>query len=212
MSLYAYDEGLLKYLKEALSFDNIINSAESSAFSNIVEEGEERKDLKVEVPMISFWRTANPLAIDGGGPFGLRHRGRVVGGDSEVVRRWRALPINISYQITIWSDRRREVDDIFRELIMYLTTDNPMIEVKFEGRDEAEKFVIEVVDTDDGTDIDSFGDRGRLYTTHILIDVKEAQLVFDNYSPRSKDIKVRTLTYDSYDNDKLDPKGSVGNN
>lgn len=196
MSLYAYDQGLLNYLKDALSFDNIINSAESSAFSNIVEESEEERNLKVEVPMISFWRTSNPLTIDGGGPFGLRHRGRVVGGSDEFSHRWRALPITISYQITIWSDRRKEVDDIFRELIMYLTTDNPMIEVQFDGRDDPEKFVLEVTDIDDGTDIDSFSDRGRLYTTHIMVDVKEAQLIFDRYSPRAKDIKVRLLSID----------------
>lgn len=200
MSLYAYDQGLLNYLKDALSFDNIINSAESAAFSNIVEEGDEEKDLKIEVPMISFWRTANPLTIDGGGPFGLRHRGRIIGGTEEISHRWRALPITISYQITIWSDRRKEVDDIFRELIMYLTTDNPMIEVQFDGRDEPEKFVLEVTDTDDGTDIESFDDRGRLYMTHIMVDVKEAQLIFDRYSPRAKDIKIRAFAVNDLDN------------
>lgn len=196
MSLYAYDEGLLKYLKEALNFSNIINSAESVAFSNTVEEGEEKKNLKIEVPMISFWRTANPLSIEGGGPFGLRHRGVVIDKDDDNVHRWRALPINISYQITIWSDKRREVDDIFRELMMYMITDNPHIEVKFDGRDTPEKFLIEVTDTDDGTDIDGFDERGRLYMTHILIDIKEAQLIFDRYSPRAKDIPVRSLVID----------------
>ena len=196
MSLYAYDEGLLKYLKEALNFSNIINSAESVAFSNIVEEGEEKKNLKIEVPMISFWRTANPLSIEGGGPFGLRHRGRLIGQDDDKTHRWRALPINISYQITIWSDKRREVDDIFRELMMYMITDNPHIEVKFDGRNTPEKFLIEVTDTDDGTDIDGFDERGRLYMTHILIDIKEAQLIFDRYSPRAKDIPVRSLVID----------------
>ena len=196
MSLYAYDDGLLKYLKEALNFSNIMNSAESVAFSNIVEEGEEKKNLRIEVPMISFWRTANPLAVEGGGSFGLRHRGRLIGQDDDNTHRWRALPINISYQITIWSDKRREVDDIFRELMMYLMIDNPHIEVKFEGRDTPEKFLIEVTDTDDGTDIEGFDERGRLYMTHILIDIKEAQLIFDRYSPRAKDIPVRSLVID----------------
>ena len=51
---------------------------------------------------------------------------------------WRTLPVTLSYQITIWSDRRSEVDDIYRELMMYLVTDNPHITLKLDGMEVPE--------------------------------------------------------------------------
>lgn len=194
MSLYAYDAGLLKYLKEAMNFDNIINSAESTAFS--VTGGKSEK-VEVKFPLISFWRTANPV-IDGGGNFAMRRRGMMTSvsyEDSSGIR-WRALPIQLSYQITIWSNKRREVDDIYRELIMYLMTDNPHIEVFCQGMEKPEKFVIQVTDTDAGTDVDSFSDKGRIYTQNILIDIPEAQLLFSREVPIASKLEVRTVVID----------------
>ena len=192
MSLAAYDEGLLSYLKEALSFDNIINSAESKAFDNISDKTE---GVQVKFPMISFWRIANPVAIEGGGNFPMRHRGKLMSSDTESSTgvRWRALPVNLSYQITIWSDRRREVDDIYRELIMYLMTDNPHIVVKLEGMDTPEEFVVQVIDTDTSTDVDSFSDKGRIYTQNIMVDIPEAQLLFSREIPLAKNMEIRTV-------------------
>ena len=146
MSLAAYDEGVLKYLKDAMNFDNIINSAESRAFGDVAEHTDK---VKVKFPLISFWRIANPVDFPGGN-FAMRHRGKIVQTDYTDQKgvRWRALPVKLTYQITTWSDRRREVDDIYRELMMYLMTDNPHIEVMMEGMEVPEKFVLEVTDTD----------------------------------------------------------------
>lgn len=199
MSLAAYDEGVLKYLKDALNFDNIINSAESRAFDDIAEHTDK---VKVKFPMISFWRTANPVDFPGGN-FAMRHRGKTVltnYTDNKGVR-WRALPVKLTYQITIWSDRRQEVDDIYRELMMYLITDNPHIEVMMEGMEVPEKFVLEVTDTDTTTDVDSFADRGRIYTQNILVDVPEAQLLFSKEFPIASKIEVRSVIVDDLDSE-----------
>lgn len=200
MSLAAYDEGLLNYLKETLSFPNVINSAESQAWDNfadedLVEGNREKKKAEVTLPMVSFWRIANPLTHVGGGNFAMRRRGRIADKDEDsgTAIRWRSLPISLSYQITIWSDRRREVDDIFRELIMYLVTDNPHISIKLEGMETPEEFMLEVVDTDSSTDVDSFDNRGRIYTQHILVDVTDAQLFFSREVSLTKNIPLRTV-------------------
>lgn len=197
MSLAAYDEGLLKYLKEALNFDNIVNSAESKAFDNIADHTD---GVKVNFPLISFWRVSNPVELPGGN-FAMRHRGKIMSTDYQELKgvRWRALPVRLTYQITIWSDRRREVDDIYRELMMYLMTDNPHITVQMDGMEVPEDFVLEVTDTDTTTDIDSFSDRGRIYTQNILVDVPEAQLLFSREFPIAKNIKVRSVVIDHLD-------------
>lgn len=199
MSLAAYDEGVLKYLKDAMNFDNIINSAESRAFEDVAEHTDK---VKVKFPLISFWRIANPVDFPGGN-FAMRHRGKIVQTDYTDQKgvRWRALPVKLTYQITIWSDRRREVDDIYRELMMYLMTDNPHIEVMMEGMEVPEKFVLEVTDTDTTTDVDSFADRGRIYTQNILVDVPEAQLLFSKEFPIASKIEPRFVIIDGLDSE-----------
>lgn len=199
MSLAAYDEGVLKYLKDAMNFDNIINSAESRAFEDVAEHTDK---VKVKFPLISFWRVANPVDFPGGN-FAMRHRGKIVQTDYTDQKgvRWRALPVKLTYQITIWSDRRREVDDIYRELMMYLMTDNPHIEVMMEGMEVPEKFVLEVTDTDTTTDVDSFADRGRIYTQNILVDVPEAQLLFSKEFPIASKIEPRFIIIDGLDSE-----------
>ena len=199
MSLAAYDEGVLKYLKDAMNFDNIINSAESRAFEDVAEHTDK---VKVKFPLISFWRTANPVDFPGGN-FAMRHRGKIVQTDYTDHKgvRWRALPVKLTYQITIWSDKRREVDDIYRELMMYLMTDNPHIEVMMEGMEVPEKFVLEVTDTDTTTDVDSFADRGRIYTQNILVDVPEAQLLFSKEFPIASKIEPRYVVIDDLDSE-----------
>lgn len=199
MSLAAYDEGVLKYLKDAMNFDNIINSAESRAFEDVAEHTDK---VKVKFPLISFWRIANPVDFPGGN-FAMRHRGKIVQTDYTDQKgvRWRALPVKLTYQITIWSDRRREVDDIYRELMMYLMTDNPHIEVMMEGMEVPEKFVLEVTDTDTTTDVDSFADRGRIYTQNILVDVPEAQLLFSKEFPIASKIEPRFIIIDGLDSE-----------
>lgn len=191
--LGAYDEGLLIYLKEALSFPNIVNAADSKAFDTSADK--EAEEVEIQLPMISFWRIANPLTHDGGGNFALRHRGMRVSTDKEncVAGYWRGLPVNLSYQLTIWSDKRREVDDIYRELMMYLITDNPEITVFMEGMNVPEKFPIHVTDTDTSTDVDSFADRGRLYTQNIMLDIEDAHLLFSRDIRLAKDIPIRTV-------------------
>jgi hypothetical protein len=198
MSLAAYDKGLLNYLKGALNFPNIINSAESKAFDSIAELMEDitnKKKIEIQLPMISFWRIANPITEDTSGSFGLRHRGQSVkiDTDSSTGTRWRSLPVNLSYQITIWSDKRREVDDIYRELIMYLITDNPYISVQLEGMTEPQEFALQVVDSDTSTDVDSFSDKGRIYTQNIMVDVPSAQLIFSKDYPIASNIEIRTI-------------------
>lgn len=198
MSLGAYDQGLLTYLKDALNFPNIINSAESQAWDNFANEdltanGRLKKVAEVTLPMISFWRIANPLTYVGGGNFAMRQRGRVASKNEEegTAVRWRSLPISLSYQITIWSDKREEVDDIYRELIMYLVTDNPHISIQLEGMETPQEFMLEVVDTDTSTDVDSFDNYGRIYTQHILVDITDAQLFFSKDVKLTKDMSLR---------------------
>lgn len=195
MSLPCYDQALLNYLRSCLSFDNIIKADESKVMETSIDKrsNESNHDVTVSLPMISFARTSISLPYgEGVGNMHARKSGKIVNKDYKnlTVDKYRSIPIVIQYQITIYSDNRREVDDIFRELLMYITTDNPILEVDF-GYGKPDKFSMIVTDIDENTDVESFTDKGKLYTSNIILEIKEAQLVFLSTSKLTKEIPIR---------------------
>ena len=56
-----------------------------------------------------------------------------------------------------------------------------------------EEFYIHVTDTDTSIDVDSFSDKGRLYTQNIMIDIQDAQLIFSRNVTLAKNMEIRTI-------------------
>lgn len=197
MSMILYDEALLSYLKRILQFDNIINSADTEAWDNSADEdmpetGRTGRIAEVKLPMVSFWRTSYPLENAQGGNWYARHQGRLVEKSSDNTDgiTLRSLDTTINYQITIWSDKRYEVDDIFCELLMHLCTDHPQLEVNLSDDITPQKFNIQLVDTDTSPDVTTFDDKGRVYVQHIMISIDEAKIFFRNGDKLAKDIPI----------------------
>lgn len=185
MSLYLYDEAFNKYLLDAMSFANIVNADESESF-NVSADKHENIDTEIQLPMISFWRVSNPLNSIGIGNFSERLYGRTMSKnlvDFESIN-YRSIPIDLNYQLTIWSDSRHQVDDIFRELIMYISTDNPVLSLYLPDiepeflEDEYLDFNLRLLDVDTTIDTSKFVNQGRIYKQHLIITVDEARLFF----------------------------------
>lgn len=211
MSLKRFDEALKKKLLKV--FPNTIMSSLSDALANSRDteisvqspvNGSEDSTFEatkdgvfVKVPLIAFDRISNNYNFEYQANDFHSRRGRFVIPPEELepttTKRVQVLPLLIVYQIDIISDKREEVDDIFRELSMYLLEHNSL-EVEFNGEMvDTEKFTITLVESDTTTDIETFSDRGRVYRQTITVEIREAKLLFERDVHLIRDIPVRFI-------------------
>lgn len=206
MSLSAYDKALESKLK--IVFPNVINSSEDSAlfnsaerYSNIPKKESDKSKATIALPMISFWRVENPPNIYGSmeGNFPLVNKGLLLRDKDNYIQ---SIPISIQYQVSIWSDRRQEVDDIYREFLMYILHDEPYLRVKVDKFNITEDFTLLLVDSSTNIDTSSFIDGGRMYRQDIILEIDNAKLWYTGSEVnRVKDIEVRFYTDDSNESD-----------
>lgn len=205
MSLESYDEALKKKLESV--FPNVVFSSLSKAFTHTADsevlsqthDGElrqkEKKEQIVALPMIAFDRINNGLNFEFRANDPAIRRGRFVIKEEEPLLE-KTLPINPQYQIDIVSDRRVEVDGIWRELVMFLYT-NPLLEVEFGGKTPfVESFPLKIMDTDNTTDIEDFSNTGRIYRQTLTVEIPQAQLFFLDSADLIKNIPIRTIQLD----------------
>lgn len=197
MSLECYDQGLLRYLQDHLNFTNIVNAEDEKALSYSVDMISDAKDLKIKLPMISFWRMSNNLTNESAGNFFAKHSGRLMSKDTSKLKGYgvRELDVNIVYQITIWASTRKVCDDIFRELAMLLITDDPHVPVYIPGMESPEYFDIIVTDSDTSVDLSNFEDQGRLYRQNLTVEMPDARLVFSKESKLIANIPLKLYTF-----------------
>ena len=153
---------------------------------------EDRKEKNVvKLPLIAFDRINNPFALDYSANDPMVRRGRFI---IEKEFRERAFPITPQYQIDIISDKRVEVDDIWRELVMYLYI-NPNVDVTYgNGEDKfTETYPIKLLDTDNTTDVESFSDRGVLYRQTISLEITNAKMLFKSDTKLIETIPLRIV-------------------
>lgn len=201
MSLDIYDKALYKKISEV--FPNVINSTEDSTFDNVAEKNMniptkelEDENPKVVLPLVSFWRTGNPpnILAEGEGNYPAILRGVLRKDGYNLTGKYiRTFPISISYQISIWSDRRKEVDDIYREFLMMFIIDEPYLSIKVD-EDYFEEFSLQLVDSFTNIDTMSFPNKGRLYRQDIVIDIPNAKLFYDGESTKLvKNMETRNI-------------------
>lgn len=154
----------------------------------------------VKFPMIAFDRINNPFGTEFFGNDPSIRRGRFNG-----IVRERAFPVTPQYQIDIISDRRHEVDEIWRELVMYLYLYKE-IEVNYSPdtpEETVQKYYIELLDTDNTTDIDTFGDNGRVYRQTLSLQVSNVQMIFNKEIKLIEQIPLRIVDMNGGNGDEL---------
>lgn len=159
-------------------------------------EGDEdrRYNNVVRFPMIAIDRINNPFGIEWMANDPMTRRGRFVVDDK---KRLRAFPCTPMYQIDIISDRRVEVDDIWRELVMFLYV-KPNVAVKYHNGDKIniEEYPIKLLDTDNTTDVDSFFDKGTVYRQTVSFEVTNVMMLFEGNDKLIETIPIRIVEYD----------------
>lgn len=204
MSLECYDKAMKAKLERV--FPNVVFSSLSKALSESANvesisktsDGDVREKKKqeqvVSVPLIAFDRINNPPNWEFRANDPAVRRGRFVIEEKDHYLE-KALPVNIQYQIDIISDKRVEVDGIWRELIMYLYTHSELA-VEFDGKNPfVENFPLKIMDTDNTTDIEDFTNVGRVYRQTINVEIPQAQLFFHSSTDLIKDFPLRTIQF-----------------
>ena len=185
MSLQRYDEAIRDKITNV--YENTVFSDSAEAFKTSAEglgEGE------VLLPLISIYRIGNPLNLGAYETDSATKKGRF---DPHLSSRVKTFPITMLYQIDIWSDRKVEVDGIWRELVHFLYVD-PVLQVPLEGLSLPEDFTLRLLDTDDTSDVSEFSDRGRLYRQTLNIEIANAKLLFTSEVPLVESIPVRVVS------------------
>lgn len=178
MSLQCFDEALEKKIQNV--FENTEIAHEEKMYSDAIEN-----DAVLNLPIITIWRISNVLAFDKSTDARIRSGYKAYSKDNKTVTAIQSLPVLITYQIDIYSDRRREVDDIFKELCMFLYI-NDSLRVVFNLSDTValeEDYTLKLIDNQSQTDFSSFDDKGRLYRETVNLEIQNADLPFLKDSP-----------------------------
>lgn len=200
MSVYAYDKSIVKAFECIFNKDISINVVENLFdFKAFIH----RDDL--QLPIINITRTG--WSINDNRNHAMKFTGSFVDKylkeDEQMIyyKGVRMMPININYQVDVFTDTRKENDLIMRELIFYLST-HPTLLVNIPyGLDIQHVFnLIFDSNVEDNSDIAGHSNKGRYFrqTIGMYIDnaylwksYDEAQyelgLSFEMYSPEIED-------------------------
>lgn len=202
MSLERFDEAFKRKLEAV--FPNVVSAYPDTALAESAknrlesdeivpdeEDSQAEKNLTVSVPLISFWRLNNVPDLYGWGNDPVTRRGTYRTEDRQPSR-VKAYPIKIAYQVDIWSDKRKEVDAIWREILQFLF-EEPNLEVIFEGLDLPEEFEMEIINSDNTSDIMAFTKTNNLHRATLTIEVPRAKLLFKDKTYLVKEFPVRII-------------------
>lgn len=171
MNLSVYDKGVLEKFREV--FDNSVLAQSDSAFRTAEELLGE-----VKLPLISIYRedfNIKPARFN----IGQRMRGSSIVSkteDDSEIKAIQDIPLDISYQIDIWTRRKEDIDIIVPEVVFWLV-DNPNISIDVDGIDHEIEFPL-VLDEDvsDNTDIMSFENKGRIFRITLSANITDARI------------------------------------
>lgn len=196
MSVYLYDEAIIDNLRRITQRGNIYITPADNVFRTT---GALNND-NIRFPMISLTRTDWSIAP-------VTHAMKFTGAsvsyneDSNHVKSKQLLPIRINYLLDVWTQTRKENDDIMRELIWLFST-HPTMRVTIPyGLDLEHNFNIYLDnDVTDNSDIVAHPDRGEYFRQTISLYTDDAYLWKAAYDYPSY---IGSIEYEGYSNKEL---------
>ena len=145
----------------------------------------------VKFPLIAFDRLSNPYS-EGYDIVDQMHRTGPYWSDEQ--SREKSFSADLNYQIDIISDRRVDVDEIWREVTIVLLKNNSVaVEYNTEGQVLVEEYPLKVVDTEFGRDVLSFFDKGVVYRQSIIVQMTNVRMLFVEKSKLIEEVPVRVI-------------------
>ena len=157
------------------------------------EQPSRQNNLVVKFPLIAFDRISNSYAEEGNDNYAIKVRGSFI--TDEKVRE-KSFGVDIVYQIDVISDRRYEVDEIWRELTMFFHKNNG-VEITYEsnGQVSSQIYDLLVLDTEPGGDVSTFFNNGIIWRQTIRVLVRNVRMLFARSVPIIEEIPVRVIDF-----------------
>lgn len=166
-SLKLYDISLTSKLKSI--FTNVTYASPDEALES---SSDDKSDINF--PMISLYRLDNPPIFTERYNNPSAFRGRMNSYTQSGYRNIMTLPVNLSYQIDLWSSTRDELDTMYCELLFYLVR-YPNIEINIDSG--THNFPINITDAESLMDFDD-ENSSRTYRMSITLEVPDAVLFY----------------------------------
>lgn len=169
--LYLYDHAFEKKLRKV--FPRVVYAPVDEFYQRYFLQ--ENSTDSIELPALSLWRLSHEF-----NPYSARSHlntpsmQNVKLPKSELQQIY-SMQIPLNYQLDIWANNDIDRDDLFTEL-MYFLTAYPDISIVYEGREIA--FPIHLEAADDVTDVTNFESNGDLYRISIPCRVPDARLFY----------------------------------
>ena len=181
--LYLYDHAFEQKLKKV--FPRVVYAPIDKFYDRYLL-GANNTD-SIDLPAISLWRVGHEF-----NPYNARshmntpsiQRRKIP--DTELQQIY-SMQIPLDYQLDIWAKSDIDRDDLFTELMYFLTL-YPNISIEYEGQHLA--FPLHIEPADDITDISEFESTGDLYRISVPIRVPDARLFFYKNVKYNKHIQV----------------------
>lgn len=133
MSVTLYDEALVKKVKNWTNNTNVHIYGTNDIQKLVETIGDETKDQPLKLPIISISR-AGGYQILNPNKKPMTYDGKMIESNVEKSVNLNAIPINIVYQIDVWTRYLREADEYMRNLVFNIIN-FPKVEIELEYND-----------------------------------------------------------------------------
>lgn len=177
MSVYLYDEALLKKLRSWTSDTKVKIYGPDDARQLFQVLADEQDDKRLELPMIVLTRPGG-YTVTNTNRKPLSYNGVTIQEEEDYSTKLNAIPISIGYQLDVYTRYMKEADTYTRELVFNIVNHNK-VEVEIPYEDVNLKHISSIwmsSDIVDNTNVPEIIIRGQFYRMTINIVIDDAYL------------------------------------
>lgn len=182
--LYLYDKAFEEKLRKV--YPRVVYASVDKFYERYYLQKD--NTASIELPAISLWRLSHEFnSINARSHMNTPSQAFIKSATDAELRQIYTMQIPLNYQIDIWATSDIDRDDLFTELMYFLTL-YPNIDVEYQGHHYA--FPIQIEPADDITDISNFESTGSLYRISIPCRIPDARLFYYKDVKYNKYIKI----------------------
>lgn len=174
--IYLYDNSLLSKIRNWVGDPDITITGPDDTNSLFTYRADQSEKDQIKLPLITLSRMS-PITLETTNKKPLSFRSYKYRGDENNISTLNGIPINLKYQLDIYTRHRRENDDILREFIFKIIN-NPTLKIEIPfNSDKDHVFNMRLENNiDDNSDIPEHLINGEYFRSTLVIYVDDAYL------------------------------------
>lgn len=184
--IYLYDEALLNKIRNWVGDPNITITGPDDSNSLFTYRADQSQKDMIELPLINLSRMT-PITLETTNKKPLSFRGHRYRSNEENTSVLDAIPMDLRYQLDIFTRHRRENDDMLREFIFKIVN-NPTLELEIPFQSEkSHVFNMRLENNvEDNSDIPEHLINGEYFRSTLVIYIDDAYLFDYKNKPNYK--------------------------